>query len=286
MKELHDSRMDGSVASGVSRREFLAGSLAGLSWTVLGAGRRSAEQQPPASAGPGAPELVDDLVAANRILAQEGVVDAFGHVSARHNRDPGRFFLSRSLAPALVTPDDLIEYDLDGRAVNANGRSQYLERFIHGEVYKARPDVRAVVHAHAPSIVPFGVSTIPLRPVFHMAAFIGDGVPVFDIRRAAGITDMLITDSARGRALAEALAARPAVLMRGHGVTVVGSSLPFAVGRSVYLELNARIQLQAIALGGPVTYLDPAEAQKMMDAGENRGYERPWELWKRKVERK
>ena len=276
-------RRDSSVVTGVTRREFLAGSLVAVSWTALGAAWPIMGQPPPVSAGPGAPELVDDLVAANRILAQEGVVDAFGHVSARHNRDPSRFLLSRSLAPALVTPDDLIEYDLDGNAVNANGRSQYLERFIHGEVYRARPDVRAVVHAHAASIVPFGVSTVPLRPVFHMAAFIGDSVPIFDIRKTAGMTNMLVIDSARGRALAQALASKPAVLMRGHGVTVVGRSLPFAVGRSVYLELNARVQLQAIALGGPVTYLDPAEAQKVMDAGENGSYERPWELWKRKA---
>src|SRR6267143_376202 len=223
-------RRDSSVLTGVTRREFLAGSLVAASWTALGAAWPIMGQPPPVSAGPGAPELVDDLVAAN-----------------------------------------------------ANGRSQYLERFIHGEVYRARPDVRAVVHAHAASIVPFGVSTVPLRPVFHMAALIGDSVPIFDIRKTAGMTNMLVIDSARGRALAQALASKPAVLMRGHGVTVVGRSLPFAVGRSIYLELNARVQLQAIALGGPVTYLDPAEAQKVMDAGENGSYERPWELWKRKA---
>ena len=275
-----------SEYAGIRRREFLAGTVAAVSWTVLGAARPILGQQAPASAGPGAPALIDDLITANRILAREGVVDAFGHVSVRHNLDPNRFFLSRSLAPALVTPDDLIEYDLDSTAVNAKGRPQYSERFIHGEIYKVRPDIRAVVHAHAPSIVPFGVSTVPLRPVFHMAAFIGDSVPIFDIRKAAGMTDMLVRDAARGRALAQALAAKPAVLMRGHGVTVVGPSLPFVVGRSVYLEVNARVQLQAMALGGPVTYLDPAEAQKVLDSGENRSYERPWELWKRQVQGK
>jgi ribulose-5-phosphate 4-epimerase/fuculose-1-phosphate aldolase len=276
-----------------TRREFLAGSL----FAVLSGAARPilAGQQLPASAGPGAPELIADLVAANRILAQEGIVDAFGHVSARHNLNPNRFLLSRSLAPALVTAGDLIEYDLDGNGVNTNGRAQYSERFIHGEIYKARPDVRAVVHAHAPSVVPFGVSTVPLRPVFHMAAFIGDSVPIFDIRKAAGMTDMLVRDPARGRALAQALANKPAVLMRGHGMTVVGPALPFAVGRSIYLELNARVQLQAMALGGPggnagpgdrVTYLDPAEAQAVMNSGENRSYERAWELWKQKVQTK
>ena len=271
---------------GVNRREFLAGSLFAVSWSVLGAAHPIGGQQSPVSAGTAAPALIDDLITANRILAREGVVDAFGHVSVRHNTDPNRFLLSRSLAPALVTPDDLIEYDLDSNAVNAKGRPEYSERFIHGEIYKARPEIRAVVHAHAPSVVPFGVSTVPLRPVFHMAAFIGDRVPIFDIRAAAGMTDMLVRDAARGRALAQALAARPAVLMRGHGVTVVGPSLPFAVGRSIYLELNARVQLQAMGLGGPVTYLDPAEAQKVLDSGENRSYERPWELWKRQVQGK
>jgi ribulose-5-phosphate 4-epimerase/fuculose-1-phosphate aldolase len=274
------------VNDGVNRRKFLAGSLFAVSCGVLGAAYPTAGQQRPASAGPAAAALIDDLITANRILAQEGVVDAFGHVSVRHNLDPNRFLLSRSLAPALVTADDLIEYDLDSNAVNAKGRPEYSERFIHGEIYKARPEIRAVVHAHAPSVVPFGVSTVPLRPVFHMAAFIGDRVPIFDIRAAAGMTDMLVRDAARGRALAQALAARPAVLMRGHGVTVVGPSLPFAVGRSIYLELNARVQLQAMGLGGPVTYLDPAEAQKVLDSGENRSYERPWELWKRQVQGK
>ena len=269
---------------GVNRREFLVGSLFAVSWTAVGAAGTILAQQPPVSAGPGAPELIDDLVAANRILALEGVVDAFGHVSVRHNRDPNRFFLSRSLAPALVTAADLIEYDLESNAADANGRAQYSERFIHAEIYKARPDVRSVVHAHAPSVVPFGVSTVPLRPVSHMAAFIGDSVPVFDIRKTAGMTDMLVRDAARGRALAQALGNKPAVLMRGHGVTVVGPALPFAVGRSIYLEANARIQLQAMALGGPVSYLDPAEAQQVMASGENRSYERAWELWKRKAQ--
>jgi len=268
------------------RWKLLACALVALSCAVLGAARAPAGQQVPASAGPGAPDLIDDLITANRVLAREGVVDAFGHVSVRHNLNPNRFFMSRSLAPGLVTPDDLIEYDLDGNGANTKGRAEYSERFIHAEIYRVRPDVRAVVHAHAPSLVPFGVSTVPLRPVFHMAAFIGDSVPIFDIRKAAGMTDMLVRDAARGRALAQALADRPAVLMRGHGVTVVGPALPFAVGRSIYLELNARVQLQAMGLGGPVTYLDPAEAQKVMDSGENRSYERPWELWKRQVQGK
>jgi ribulose-5-phosphate 4-epimerase/fuculose-1-phosphate aldolase len=240
-------------------------------------------QQPPTSAGAADPKLIEDVVLGNRILAVEGILDAFGHVSVRHNRNPNRFLMSRSLAPALITPDDLIEYDLNGNAVNAKGRAEYSERFIHAEIYKARSDVNSVAHSHAASIIPFGVSTVPLRPVYHMAGFITDGIPVFDIRKAAGMTDMLVKNSALGRALAETLGNKPAVLMRGHGMVAVGPGIPFAVGRSIYLELNARIQLQAMNMGGRITYLDPEEARKVVESGENRGYERAWELWKQKV---
>ena len=230
-----------------------------------------------------APKIVDDLVAANRILAQHGVVDGFGHVSVRLDRDPTRFLMSRSLAPELVTAADILTYDLDGNSLDAAGRSLYRERFIHSAIYKARPDVQSIVHNHSPSIIPFGVSSLPLRPVYHMAAFIGEGVPVFDIRRHSGMTDMLVSDPDRARGLVEALGGNTAVLMRGHGSTVIGSTILVAVGRSIYLEMNARLQAQAIGLGGDVTYLDPQEAQKMMEIGENDGYERPWALWKKKV---
>ena len=240
-------------------------------------------RQAPTSAGAPDPMLIDDLVAAYRILAQQGILDGFGHVSARHNRAANRFIMSRSLAPELVTANDLIEFDLDANPVDAKGRSLYSERFIHAEIYRARPDVRAVVHNHAPSLIPFGVTTVPLRPMYHMAAFIGNGVPVFDIRKSFGMTDMLVSDSKKGHALAEALGDKSTVLMRGHGVAVVGSTIQIAVGRSIYLDINAKVEAQALALGGNITYLDPQEAQKMMDAGENRSYERPWELWKAKA---
>jgi ribulose-5-phosphate 4-epimerase/fuculose-1-phosphate aldolase len=235
------------------------------------------------SAGPVDPALIENLVAAYRILAQEGVLDGFGHVSVRHNADANRFILSRSLAPELVTAKDLMEFDLNGNAIDANGRSLYSERFIHAEIYKARPDVKSVVHSHAPSLIPFGVGSVPLKPVYHMAAFIGGGVPVFDIQKSFGMTDMLVSDSAKGVALARVLGNKTCVLMRGHGAVVVGPSIQHAVGRSIYLEINARVQAQAMALGGNITYLAPAEAQKVMDAGENRGYERAWELWKSKA---
>ena len=188
-----------SMTKTFSRRSFLAGSvLAGVNVVLMA-------RQPPTSAGAPDPKLIDDLVAAYRILAQQGVLDGFGHVSARHNRAANRFIMSRSLAPELVTANDLIEFDLDANAVDAKGRSLYSERFIHAEIYRARPDVRAVVHNHAPSLIPFGVTTVPLRPMYHMASFIGNGVPVFDIRKSFGMTDMLVSDSKKGHALAEAL---------------------------------------------------------------------------------
>jgi HCOMODA/2-hydroxy-3-carboxy-muconic semialdehyde decarboxylase len=273
MKPLYD---------GVSRRDFLRTSSMVAVGTVFGSipllGR-----QTPTSAGPADPALIEDLIAANRILYMEGIVDGYGHVSVRHNRNANRFLLSCSRAPELVTGEDLVEYDLDAVPVNLGNREQYSERYIHAEIYKARPDVQSVVHNHSPAVVPFGVSSVPMRPVYHMAGFLAAPLPIFDIRKVAGMTEMLVRDQARGRALAQALGNNPAVLMRGHGVAVVGPDIKFAVGRSIYLEMNARVQLQAMQLGGPVTYLDPEEAKAVMAAGENRRYERPWEMWKRKA---
>ena len=264
-----------------------SGAFAGILFVgmlvLLGSSSSAFAPQTPTSAGPPDPALIEDLVAANRILYQEGIVDGFGHVSVRHNQDPNRFLMSRSLAPEMVTRDDIIEYDLNGVPVNLDGRSQYSERFIHAEIYKARPDVGSVVHNHSPGVVPFGVSSAPLRPVYHMAAFIGEGIPIFDLRDRFGNTEMLVNDAARGGALAEVLGDRPAVLIRGHGVAVVGENIPFSVGRSIYLEMNARIQAQAMALGGDVTYLSAGESEAVIAAGENRRYERPWEMWKRQA---
>jgi ribulose-5-phosphate 4-epimerase/fuculose-1-phosphate aldolase len=236
------------------------------------------------SAGPADPLLIEDLVAANRILAQEGVLDGWGHVSVRHDRDPSRFMLSRSLAPELVSAEDIIEFDLDSNSVNVQERDLYTERFIHGEIYRTRPDVKAIVHTHAPPVIPFGVTGIPLRPMYHRAAFIALGVPVFEIRDAGGITDMLIRDPALGRALAKSIADKPAVLMRGHGATVVGPSIPRVVGRSIFLALNAKLQAQAMIMtqGAPIKYLDPDEAH-LIEAREGYGLGRAWKAWKRRA---
>ena len=266
---------------GVPRRQILLG-LAATAVT-LRAGPAS-EAQAPASAGPPDPALVEDLVAANHILVDQGVLDGYGHVSVRHHASPERYLLARSIAPALVTAADIMELDLDSVPVDARGRATYLERFIHGEIYRARPDVRAIVHNHSPSVIPFGVTGVPLRPLYHMSAFLAGGVPVFDIRQASGgMTDMLVRDAALGRALARTLGAAPVALMRGHGAVVVGPSLPVAVFRSVYTEVNARLQTQAMTLGGPVTYLDPEEARRA-EASITGTIGRPWELWKRKAQ--
>jgi HCOMODA/2-hydroxy-3-carboxy-muconic semialdehyde decarboxylase len=262
----------------LARREFLTYcTVLGAGVLLAGAKRAGAE---PASAGPADPGLIEDLVAANRVLADQGVVDGYGHVSARHNLDPNRYLLSRSVAPELVTAEDIVEFDLDSVAVDPRGRKFYLERFIHGEIYKARPDVKSVVHHHSPAVIPFGVTKVPMRPIYHMAAFVGQGVPVFEIREAGGMTDMLVKTPELGRALAQTLGDKPAALMRGHGAVVVGESVPVAVARSIYLQMDARLQAQAIALGGEITYLDPEEVRKLGGLG---GYDRAWELWKRKA---
>jgi ribulose-5-phosphate 4-epimerase/fuculose-1-phosphate aldolase len=223
---------------------------------------------------------VEELVIANHILASTGILDAYGHVSIRDDRDPNHYLLARHMAAGLVTPADIIEYDLDSQPVNASEATGYTERFIHGNIYQARPDVMAVVHFHAPEVIPFGVTGIPLRPVFHMAAFLGEGVPVFEIRNF-GMTDMLIRNNALGKALADALGNKPAVLLRGHGAVVVAPSLHVVVGRAYYMTMNARIQAQAIQLGGGrVSYLEDEEARK---AAPQDGYERAWDLWKHTV---
>ena len=228
------------------------------------------------------PALLKDLVAANRILFREGVVDGFGHVSVRHEGNPARFLLARNIAPGTVTAQDILEYDLEGNPLNARGRSSYLERFIHGEIYRARPDVQAVVHSHSPSVIPFGVTRQPLRPIFHMSGFLGMSVPVFEIREAGGpATDMLIRDRKLGAALAATLGPAPFALMRGHGAVAVGESIKQVVVRAVYAEVNARLQGEALRLG-EVNFLnerEAASAAKTIDSV----LDRPWDLWKKSV---
>jgi ribulose-5-phosphate 4-epimerase/fuculose-1-phosphate aldolase len=235
----------------------------------------------PKSGGPVAAEVIKDLAAASRILAAQGVVDGFGHVSLRHPAAPDRYFMSRSLAPALVTPDDLIEYDLDSHPCNANGRNSFLERFIHGEIYKARPDINSVVHSHSPSVIPFGLVTVKMQAMFHNGAFIAAGVPVFDIREKFGATDMLVSDGVKGVALAQAMGKKDVALMRAHGSVACGPTLQTAVFRAVYTEVNARIQHMTLALGNgaPIAALD-AEEGKLADVINQTAGMRAWHLWR------
>jgi len=242
-----------------------------------------ATQAPGSRSQAGGDPVVADLVAGNRILANEGVLDAMGHISVRHPQRKDHFLLARSMPPVLVTAADIMEYDVDGQPVDAQGRSSYSERFIHSEIYRARPDVMAVVHCHTASLIPFAASDVPLRPMYHMAAFVAEGVPAWDIR-SMGVTDLLVRDARLGRSLAQTLGAKSAALMRVHGAVVVGSSIPTVVGRSVYLDLNARAQMQAVALGGKIRYVEPDEAKlRMSDSNE---YNRAWDLWKRKLDGK
>ncbi|HEY2863244.1 MAG TPA: class II aldolase/adducin family protein [Casimicrobiaceae bacterium] len=234
----------------------------------------------PPAADPG---LIDKLVLANRILYRQGVVDGFGHASVRHDKSPDHFLLARNMAPALVRREDIVTFDLAGAALDADGRRVYLERFIHGEIYRARADVHAVVHSHSPSVIPFGVTQQPLRPVFHMSGFLGEGTALFEIRDVAGDTDLLISDNRLGAALAASLGPRSAVLMRGHGSTVVGASIEQAVYRAIYAEVNARLQLGAKQLG-EVTYLNANEAARSAATNDTQ-LPRVWELWSREIGR-
>ena len=225
-------------------------------------------------------DLLDDLVAANRILAAHGVIDAYGHVSMRSPDDPNRFFIARAIAPETVQAGDILEYDLDCNPIDARGRDSVSERFIHGEIYRARPDVMSVVHNHSPSVIPFSVTGVKMRALFHMASFIGTGLPNFEIRKVKKGSDLLVRDAKLGKALAKALGKSPATLMRGHGSAVTGEDLQRAVGRSIYLEMSARMQMQALLLSSKVTYLDAAEVQASAPVQD---YKRAWPLWREKA---
>lgn len=229
---------------------------------------------------------VQELVFANHILAQKGIVDAYGHVSIRDPTNPHRYLMSRSVAPAQVTADDILEYDLASVPVAANAPAGVLERFIHGEIYRARPDVRAIVHSHSPAVIPFGVTGVPLKPVFHMAAFLYVGVPVWDIRSSAdpAAAGMLVRNQALGASLAKTLGDKPAALLRGHGAVVAARDVRNAVRNAIYMELNARLQSEAMRLGGPITYISPEEGAAM--ARSKGDLERAWELWKREAHAK
>ena len=225
-------------------------------------------------------DYLNDLVAAYRILAEHGIIDAYGHVSLRSPENPKRYFIARSLAPEIVQVEDIMEYDLDSNPLDERGRESVRERYIHGEIYKARPEVVAVVHNHSPSVIPFSVTGVPMKPIYHMAAFIGDGVPNFEIRKVAKGTDLLVKTPKLGAALAKTLGKSSAALMRGHGSVTVGENIARAVGRSIYLEQSARLQMQAMTLSKKVTYLDAGEVKASAPVQD---YKRAWPMWREKA---
>jgi ribulose-5-phosphate 4-epimerase/fuculose-1-phosphate aldolase len=254
--------------------------------TVVLAGQPAKPAQAPAGNG----TLLDDLVVANRILANENILDGLGHVSVRSLQRPDHFFLSRDLAPGLVTAADLVEYDLDGNPVNSKAPQGYRERFLHGAVFKARPDVNSIVHSHMPSVLPFTDVTTPLRPMYHMASFLLQGAPVFEVRSVQGQIGMLIDNNKVGAALAQTLGNRTIALIRGHGAVIVGTTIPDAVQNAIFTDVNARVQAQAVALGGNISYLTLADVaggnpnpQPPAPPGMPGYYTRSWGVWKAKA---
>jgi HCOMODA/2-hydroxy-3-carboxy-muconic semialdehyde decarboxylase len=244
---------------------------------VLASG--SAAAQAPASAD----DTIEELIAANHVLAKLKVLDAFGHVTIRHPANPQRYLMARSIAPAQVTEADIIEFDPDSNPIDARGRAPSIERFIHGEIYKSRPDVKAIVHSHSPTIIPFSVSKTPLRPISHVAGFLWPAVPVYDPRATAGPSNLLISNREMGKALAEALGQNTVALIRGHGNAVVATNAGLATYRAFYTEMSAQLLLQTRLLDGPITFLDSEEAARINDLRQT-GYVRQWEQWKRELD--
>jgi len=227
--------------------------------------------------GPVDPALIDDLVAPSRILAHHGVLDAWGHVSIRHPKNPERYLLSRARAPALVAADDIMEFDLESNPVDQRDRRMFLERFIHGSAYRARPDVNAVVHSHSPTVIPFTVTDEPLKAISHIASFLADGCPCFEIRDVGLTRGLLVTNNKQGAALAKVLGDKSVALMRGHGNLVVAPDVQRAVHRALYTEVNARQLATALSFKRPIKYVQPDEAQDPARLGDS------WEVWKSEV---
>jgi HCOMODA/2-hydroxy-3-carboxy-muconic semialdehyde decarboxylase len=223
-------------------------------------------------------ETLEELVTANHILAREGVVDSFGHISIRHPDNPDRYLLSCSRAPECIKVEDLMEFTLEGEAVDPKGRDPYAERAIHGSVYELRPDINAVVHNHSPNVIPYGVTGTPLKPLLHMAAGMGSDMPIWDSRTHFGDTTLLVTTMDMGRDLASMLADNRAALMRGHGCVVVGKSVREVVFSSIYLEMNAELQFKAAMLG-EITFLSEGEVDAILERRGPYTFERAWERW-------
>lgn len=226
-------------------------------------------------------ESINDLITATRVLVNEKILDSFGHVSVRNPSQQDRYFMTRDNFSWADREDYIIELDLDSNPCNPNGVKPSLERFIHGEIYRMRPDVNAVIHTHSPALIPFGVSKTPLQPLYHMCGFLAEGAPIFDIQHKHGMTNMLIQNNELGHSLATSLGKSAVVLMRGHGATIVGSSIKEAVFRAIYVTINAHLQPIAMQLGDPtfLHYEEGIQTDELHHAALNR----PWEYWKSKL---
>jgi len=235
--------------------------------------------------------IIEDLVDANHILYRHGVVDGYGHISVRHPENPGRFLMAAAVAPGRVQASDIIELDLDGNQTDGGNRPTYSERFIHAEVFRARPEVHSTIHSHSPTVIPFGVTDVELRPIVQTASFLYTGVPVYNSRHVPEAKTPLVNSPVLGKALVAKLAQNNVVLMRGHGNTVVGPDIRETVSRAIYTELNAQLLLQALSLGRPIEYFDPEEAKAMgsreinRGSGSSHGVDRIWQMWKDEVRR-
>jgi len=219
--------------------------------------------------------VMDDLVLASRILADQGVLDSFGHVSVRHPGNPHRYLLPRAMAPALVTAGDIMEFDLESNPIDQSDRRVFLERFIHGQIYRARTDVNAVIHSHSPTVIPFSVTQVPLKPIINTASFLVHGVPVFDVRDVGIVSGLLVANNALGQALATTLGNKHVALLRGHGDVVVGPTVQRAVLRAIYNLVNARLLATALSFNSPITYISADEAQEPVRLDD------AWEILKR-----
>ena len=254
--------------------------IAGLMWWLPPAVAETAAT----TTAPVPATAIEELVLANHILNDRGVLDAYGHVSIRHPANPNRYLMARAIAPGLVTADDIMEFDLDSNPIDRRGRLMFVERFIHGEVYKSRPDVNSVIHTHSMGVIPFSITQTPLRPVIHNASFLYVGVPVWEIRDAGGTTNMLVRDGKLGQSLAAALGNKPVALVRGHGNVVVGQNVRVTTARAIFTDENARMQAVALSFGGPINYISPGEgALRDSDPGDPA---RAWDLWKANVMKK
>lgn len=222
--------------------------------------------------------IIEELVTANRILAREGIVDSFGHVSVRHPQRKDRYLLSCARAPERIEAADIMEFTLEGDPIDARGRKPYLERFIHGALYEARPDVMCVVHNHSPATIPFGVTGKKLKPLLHMCALIGHQVPLWDSHDKFRDTSLLVENIAMGRDLAKRVGKDRCALMRGHGAVVAGQMIRQAIWIAIYLELNAKLQMQAMSMG-KIKFLTPGEVNKIADRQGPFSFNRAWENW-------